>query len=200
MTGIKLTVSLFSVWQRELDRVSIKFATLYIQLLSWLCTLSPTVLMSISWLLCHILWLWLMTINVWHDHDVTISMTLVTALWLCDCHIIFPMLHLSNNLKDKKRNINIDLAILPSHDKKKRKRKEKLNNDLAIYQVMIGIFCVFLKTSYWFWTLILNSFAFNNSRDSDDRDKCQEISLVISLLSRYYIKVITKLWNSKNKI
>jgi len=58
------------------------------------------------------------------------------------------MLHLSNNLKDKKRNINIDLAILPSHDKKKRKRKEKLNNDLAIYQVMIGIFCVFLKTSY----------------------------------------------------
>jgi len=30
--------------------------------------------------------------------------------------MIFPMLHLSNNLKEKKRNINIDLAILPSHD------------------------------------------------------------------------------------
>ena len=26
------------------------------------------------------------------------------------------MLYLSNNLKEKKRNINIDLAILPSHD------------------------------------------------------------------------------------
>jgi len=31
--------------------------------------------------------------------------------------MIFLMLHLSNNLKEKKRNINIDLAILPSHDK-----------------------------------------------------------------------------------
>jgi len=34
--------------------------------------------------------------------------------------MIFPMLYLSNNLKEKKkkRNINIDLAILPSHDKR----------------------------------------------------------------------------------
>ena len=34
-------------------------------------------------------------------------------------HMIFPVLHLSNNLKEKKRkrNINNDLAILPSHDK-----------------------------------------------------------------------------------
>ena len=38
------------------------------------------------------------------------------VMWLCDCHMIFPTLHLSNNLKEKKRNINIDLAILPSHD------------------------------------------------------------------------------------
>jgi len=30
--------------------------------------------------------------------------------------VIFPTLHLSNNLKEKKRNINIDLAVLPSHD------------------------------------------------------------------------------------
>jgi len=37
-------------------------------------------------------------------------------LWLCDCHMIFSMLHLSNNLKKKKRKINIDLAVLPSHD------------------------------------------------------------------------------------
>ena len=26
-----------------------------------------------------------------------------TFLWLCDCHMIFPMLYLSNNLKEKKR-------------------------------------------------------------------------------------------------
>jgi len=36
--------------------------------------------------------------------------------------VIFPTLHLSNNLKEKKRkrkrSINIDLAVLPSHDKK----------------------------------------------------------------------------------
>jgi len=30
--------------------------------------------------------------------------------------MIFPTLHLSNNLKKKKRNININLAVLPSHD------------------------------------------------------------------------------------
>jgi len=32
--------------------------------------------------------------------------------------MIFPMLYLSNNLKEKKRkrNINNDLAVLPSHD------------------------------------------------------------------------------------
>ena len=30
--------------------------------------------------------------------------------------MIFPILHLSNNLKEKKRNINIDLAVLPSYN------------------------------------------------------------------------------------
>jgi len=30
--------------------------------------------------------------------------------------MIFATLYLSNNLKEKKRNINIDLAVLPSHD------------------------------------------------------------------------------------
>jgi len=82
------------------------FTILYIQLLLWLCTLSPAVLMPVSWLLCHMLWPWLVTS--------------IMLLWLCDCHIIFPTLHLSNNLKrkekKKKRNINIDLAVLPSHD------------------------------------------------------------------------------------
>jgi len=49
----------------------------------------------------------------------------VTILWLishfCDSvtsYVIFPMLHLSKKRKEKKkkRNINNDLAILPSHD------------------------------------------------------------------------------------
>jgi len=43
--------------------------------------------------------------------------------------VIFPTLHLSNNLKEKKRkrkrNINIDLAVLPSHDIEDVQRKEK---------------------------------------------------------------------------
>jgi len=36
------------------------------------------------------------------------------------------MLHLSNNLKEKKRNINIDLAVLPSHDNKRISRDKTL--------------------------------------------------------------------------
>ena len=115
MTEIKPTVSLFSVWQRELDRVPVRFATLYIQLLLWLCTLSPTVLISISWLFCHMLGLWLVAMC-----DMTILWPMSHLLWFCDCHVIFPTLHLSNNLKKKKkkkkRNMNIDLAVLPSHD------------------------------------------------------------------------------------
>ena len=58
------------------------------------------------------------------SHAVTVTWPFCdfghTFLWLCDYHVIFPTLHLSNNLKEKerkrKRNINIDLAILPSHD------------------------------------------------------------------------------------
>ena len=42
------------------------------------------------------------------------------------CHVIFPILHLSNNLKEKKRNINIDLAILPSHDRYSKTKERKI--------------------------------------------------------------------------
>ena len=51
----------------------------------------------------------------------------MTILWLlshlCDSvtsHVIIPMLYLSNKRKEKKkkRNINNDLAVLPSHDTK----------------------------------------------------------------------------------
>jgi len=53
------------------------------------------------------------------------------------------MLHLSNNLKEKKRNININLAILPSHDSREeghqwkecpRRRKEERER---VVQVMV---------------------------------------------------------------
>ena len=99
MTGIKPTVSLFSVWQRELDKVPVRFAILYIQLLLWLYILSSIVLMSTSWPFCHMLWPW--------------------PLWLCDLsHDIFPCSTLV--IKEKKRKekeiLNNDLAILPSHD------------------------------------------------------------------------------------
>jgi len=49
--------------------------------------------------------------------DMTISVTAVTPF--CDSvtsYMIFLALHLSNNLKEKKRNINNDLAVLPNHD------------------------------------------------------------------------------------
>jgi len=40
--------------------------------------------------------------------------------------VIFPILHLSNNLKEKKKNINIDLAILPSHDRYSKTKERKI--------------------------------------------------------------------------
>ena len=48
-----------------------------------------------------------------HVHQLTSLSHSVTS------HVIFPTLYLSNNLKEKKRkrNINNDLAVLPSHDK-----------------------------------------------------------------------------------
>ena len=40
---------------------------------------------------------------------------------------------------------------------------------------VLGIFCVLLKISYWLRTLTLNSFAFYDSRGSDDEGKYQEV-------------------------
>ena len=59
---MKPTALCSAIDKENLIESLLDFATLYIQLLLWLCTLSPTVLMSISWLLCHIAvtvtWLW----------------------------------------------------------------------------------------------------------------------------------------------
>jgi len=96
--GIKPTALCSAIDKENSIEFPLDSAILYIQLLSWLCTLPPTVLMPVSWLLCHMLWLWLVTMC-----DVTILWLRSHLLWLCDCHIIFPMLHLSNNLKEKKR-------------------------------------------------------------------------------------------------
>ena len=66
-------------------------------------------------------------------------------LWLCDCYMIFPTLFLSNNLKEKKkeRNINIDLAILPSHNNIARYALEKASkirqNHIILQTVMINL-------------------------------------------------------------
>jgi len=76
-------------------------------------------MLLINWLLYHMWWLWLVTLC-----DVTMT-------WpFCDyCHTFcdfvsitwyFPTLYLSNNLREKKRKrkeiLNNNLAILPSHD------------------------------------------------------------------------------------
>jgi len=85
LIGVRIEVSTAKVWWLELSQLSLcsafdkensiesplDFATLYIQLLLWLYTLSPTVLMPVSWLLCHMLWLW-------HDHSVTSVTPFVT--------------------------------------------------------------------------------------------------------------------------
>jgi len=54
-------------------------------------------------------------------HPVTVTCDFIVMWPFCDSvtsHVIIPMLHLSNKRKEKKkkRNINNDLAILPSHD------------------------------------------------------------------------------------
>ena len=102
---------MFSNWQRELDRVPIGFPISYTiyTIAMWLCSLTLIVFMLlISWLLCHMLWLWL-----WPLCDCCHT--------FCDSVIVtwyFPTLHPSNKEKKRKRKeiLNNDLAILPSHD------------------------------------------------------------------------------------
>jgi len=91
MTRIKPTVSLFSIWQRELDRVPIRFCyTIYT------ITIVAMHLVSHSPHACQLTSL---------SHAVTVTMCNMTMTWpFCDLsHMIFPTLHLSNNLKEKKR-------------------------------------------------------------------------------------------------
>jgi len=110
MTGIKPTVSLFRVWQRELNGVLAHFSTTYTL---YYCDYALT----LPWSSCYFS-------HVTHcDCDVTICHHL-SPLWHCDkVTWYFPILHLvvvkkekKRKEKKRKRNINNDLAILPSHN------------------------------------------------------------------------------------
>jgi len=52
------------------------------------------------------------------------------------------MLHLSNNLKEKKRNINIDLAILPSHNTVAVRNVDSTSNSTRVitHQVEVNVY------------------------------------------------------------
>ena len=110
MTGIKPTVSLFRVWQRELDGVLAHFSTTYTL---YYCGYALT----LPWSSCYSCHVTHCDCDLWRDH----LWPSVTPLWYCDkVTWYFPALHLvvvNKKRKEKKRNINNDLANLPSHDK-----------------------------------------------------------------------------------
>jgi len=101
MTGIKPTVSLFRVWQRELDGVLTYFSTTYT---FYYCGY----VLTLPWSSCY-------SSHVTHcDCDVTI-----VTLW--QSHVILshtPSCSCKSNKKRKERNINNDLAVLLSHNRR----------------------------------------------------------------------------------
>ena len=107
MTGIKPTVFLFRVWQRELDGVLAHFSTTYT---FYYCGYTLT----LPWSSCYSSHMTPCDCDLWHNHPSY-------QLWHCDkVTWYFPTLHFvvvsPRKEKKKKRNINNDLAILPSHD------------------------------------------------------------------------------------
>jgi len=76
---IKPTALCSAIDKENLIESPLDFATLYIHLLSWLCTLPPTVLMPVSWLLCHMLWLWPVTMC-----DMTVTWPFCDFGHICD--------------------------------------------------------------------------------------------------------------------
>ena len=103
---IKPTALCLVFWQRELDRVPIRFSTLLIQLLHGLCTTFPCLSCDPS---CDVMWC---------DCDY---------VTLCDVILSHTPLCSKSKIKEKKRNINInnDLVVLPSHDTRVQ-RSEKM--------------------------------------------------------------------------
>jgi len=72
---IKPTAFCSAIDKENLIESPLDFAILYIQLLSWLYTLPSTVLMPVSWLLCHILWPWLcdsVTVTWYFPHSTLV--------------------------------------------------------------------------------------------------------------------------------
>jgi len=106
MTRIKPTVSLFRVWQRELNGVLVHFSTTYtFYYYGYVLTLlwSSCYFSHVTHCDCDCDHMWHLSHQLWHCDKVT---------WY------FPTLHLVVVRKEKKRkrNINNDLAVLPSHD------------------------------------------------------------------------------------
>ena len=112
MTRIKPTVSLFRVWQRELNGVLAHFSTTYTL---YYCGYA----FALPWSSCYSSHVTHCDCDLWCDH-MWPSVTPKKKLWHCDkVTWYFPMLHLvvvNKKRKEKKRNINNDLANLPSHD------------------------------------------------------------------------------------
>jgi len=109
MTIIKPTVSLFRVWQRELDGVLAHFSTTYtLYYYGYALTL--------PWSSCYFSHVTHYDCNLWHDH----LWPSVTPLW--QSHVILSHTpscsykKRKEKKKKRKRNINNDLAVLPSHD------------------------------------------------------------------------------------
>ena len=98
MTRIKPTVSLFSIWQRELNRVPIRFTILYINYYCGYTSCLPQFSCSPADLCCDC--------NLW------------LCAWCDLSHDTFP--HSTLVIREKKRKekeiLNNDLAILLSYD------------------------------------------------------------------------------------
>ena len=94
---------MFSDWQRELNRVPIRFSIPLIQLLYGLCTSFPCLSCDIMW--CDAVTSCCVTVTMWHLwHNTFLHFLLCSKSKIKE--------------KEKKINININnnLAVLPSHD------------------------------------------------------------------------------------
>ena len=139
MTRIKPTVSLFNVWQRELDRIPVRCKEAKLQ-----AGIKPTALCSVidkensmefslislptytlyycgyalilPWSSCYSSHVTPCDCDLWHDHP----WQSITPLWqshMILSHALPCSCKSKEKEKEKKRNINNDLAVLPSHDK-----------------------------------------------------------------------------------
>ena len=143
MTGIKPTVSLFRVWQRELDGVLAHFSTTY-------TFYYYGYVLTLPWSSCY-------SSHVTYCDCDHLSHHCDKATWY------FPMLHLVvvspiRKEKKRKRNINNNLAVLPSHDNQVIKSQISkwlfvihwefhISTDIDYLKVVLGSFWV-MKSAF----------------------------------------------------